>query len=209
MIGDVFCINGVYIPECEIETYLDSLVIYFEYDPRLLKFESASTDYEIIKLQDKFILKLIFDEMDFVLNQENEFTFCFTALLGSSKVTLLEVEENQDYNLVDFTNSTIRMEACDQPYRQVKLIVQTDFEPVLNENNLKINLSTEEEGQFEFLIIDINGKVIKQEYFTTNKDEYRQEEILIINLEDLPAGNYFIRMIAPSGKFITKQFVKV
>ena len=124
-------------------------------------------------------------------------------------ISKLEVVEDESYNVVDYINSDIEYISCDQPYRQVKLIVQTDFEPVLNENNLKINLSTEEEGQFEFLIIDINGKVIKQEYFTTNKDEYRQEEILIINLEDLPAGNYFIRMIAPSGKFYTKQFVKV
>ncbi len=209
MIGDEFCINGVFIPECEIETYLNNIQIYFEYDPRLLKFESASTDYEIIKLQEKYILKLKFDEMEFILNQENEFDFCFTALLGNSKVTVLEVEENDDYNLIDYTNSNISFISCDQPFRQIKLIIKTDFEVSIINEELKINLSTEESGQFEFIIIDLNGKILQTTNFTTNKDEYLKEEILIINLEDLPSGSYFIRMITPNGKFYTKQFIKV
>ena len=208
-LGESFCINGVFLPECEFETYLKNIKIYFEYDSRLLRFESASTNYDIIEGNDTNILVLTFEEIDFIINEANEFSFCFTGLLGNSKVTVLEVEENDDYNLIDYTNSNISFISCDQPFRQIKLIIKTDFKVSIINEELKINLSTEESGQFEFIIIDLNGKILQTTNFTTNKDEYLKEEILIINLEDLPSGSYFIRMITPNGKFYTKQFIKV
>jgi hypothetical protein len=208
-IGDEFCINGVFIPECELDTYLKTLVIFFEYDPRLIKFVSSSTKYEIIKSNDKYILKLTFEEMEFILNQENKFDFCFVALLGNSKVTVLEVEENDNYNLIDYTNSNISFISCDQPFRQIKLIIQTDFEATFDKNELKINLQTEEQGTFQFFIFDLNGSIVKTINFSTSKNEYIKEEVLNINLEDLSSGNYFIRMISPNGKNYTKQFIKV
>lgn len=208
-IGESFCINGVFIPECEIETYLNNILIYFEYDPRLLRFDSATTDFDIIPRQSKNILVLKFDKTDFIINEENEFSFCFTALLGSSKVTVLEVEEDESYNLIDFTNSNINFLSCDQPFRQIDLMLLTSFNFTISDENLmSIQLTTEEVGLFQFQIIDLNGRILNTESFITSKDEYVNEEVINIDLQSLSLGNYFIRMISPNGKTYTLKFVK-
>ena len=40
-IGKDFCINGIFVPECELNSYLDEIKLYFKFDPKLLKFKSS------------------------------------------------------------------------------------------------------------------------------------------------------------------------
>lgn len=213
-IGDTFCIIGTYIPECSDTTILNKLEIYFEYDPKLMSYLSAtSSTYSIVSKGDKFLLKLIFDNAIVKLNTSNEFSFCFRSLLGNSLnpdiSVFSDVSTKESYNLIDYINSKIEYISCDQIFRQIDLITMTDFEAVLNIRNLSINLSTEEQGIFKFIVIDINGNIVKQQDYTTSKNEYNFEEIFQLDLSNLASGIYNIRMTSPSGKYYTKRIILV
>jgi hypothetical protein len=213
-LGDTFCINGTFIPECADDSFLDKLNIYFEYDPFLMSFLSTSSStYSIIQNKEKSILKLTFDSKDLLVNQANEFSFCFRSLLGDSKYPVINVLDNDEskisYSLIDSINSNIEYISCDQPFRQIKWVIVTDFEAILVNRNLSIRLATEEEGLFKFIIVDVNGQIVKQQDYNTSKSKYSYEEIFQIDLSDISSGVYNIRMTSPSGKYYTKRIILV
>jgi len=213
-LGDTFCINGTFIPECADDSFLDKLNIYFEYDPFLMSFLSTSSStYSIIQNKEKSILKLTFDSKDLLVNQANEFNFCFRSLLGNSKFPVINVLDNDEskisYSLIDSINSNIEYISCDQPFRQIKMVIVTDFEAILVNSNLSIKLATEEKGLFKFIIVDVNGQIVKQKDYNTSKSKYSYEEIFQIDLSDISSGVYNIRMTSPSGKYYTKRIILV
>jgi len=212
-LGDDFCVNGTMIPKCSDSTYLKDINISLRYNPRLMKFKSSSLEYNLEENSEYNIITLRFEESEINLDEINNFSLCFTSMLGESLYTTIEVvdskENNQDFVISDSINSNIQFVSCDQTFRLIELITLTDFEVILINKSLKISLSTSEEGTFTFILVDINGNIIKKEKYSTSKDNYFDEEIFQIDLSDISTGVYNIRMTSPSGKYYTKRIMIV
>lgn len=211
-LGDEYCINGEFIPTCPDSSRKGNLSLFFEYDSGLMNFKSSSTTAEQIKIDDKHILKLNYRSSEYILDEPNSFQLCFTALLGGDSLAKLTVYE--DINTIEEVcvsgkdSSIIKYEACILPYRNVKFLSETSFDIEKTDDEINILLSTEEEGTFRFVLIDINGSVVKDYNLTNTGNKYSNEIVVSWLLEDLAAGVYFVRMQTPGGEINTIKFVK-
>jgi len=211
-LGDEYCINGEFIPTCPDSTRKGELSLFFEYNANLMDFKSSSANASELQVDNKNILKLEYDPSDYILDESNSFELCFTALLGGDSLTKLTVYEDintiEEVCVTQKDSSQIKYEACILPYRNVKFISETSFDIEKNDNELNILLSTEEEGTFRFVLIDINGSIVRDYSLTNNGNKYSNEVVVSWPLEDLAAGVYFVRMQAPGGAISSIKLVK-
>ena len=75
--------------------------------------------------------------------------------------------------------------------------------PVSNDN-LNINLTTNDEGNVDIIIIDATGKLIQ----STQKQIYAGSNQLAIDVSVIPSGFYQIVMKAPNKTFVTNFLLK-
>jgi hypothetical protein len=211
-LGDEYCITGEFIPTCPDSSRKSDLSLFFEYDSGLMNFKSSSTTAEQIEIDDKNILKLDYRASEYNLDESNIFQLCFTALLGGDSLTKLTVYEDintiEEVCVTQKDSSQIKYEACILPYRNVKFISETSFDIEKNDNELNILLSTEEEGTFRFVLVDVSGSVVKDYSLTNTGNKYSNEVVVSWLLEDLAAGVYFVRMQTPGGAISSIKFVK-
>ncbi len=211
-LGDEYCINGEFIPTCPDSSRKGDLSLFFEYNPNLMHFKSSSANASKLQVDNKNILKLEYSPNDYILDEPNSFQLCFTALLGGDSLTKLTVYEDintiEEVCVTQKDSTQIKYEACILPYRNVKFISETSFDIEKNDNELSVLLSTEEEGTFRFVLIDINGSIVRDYSLTNNGNKYSNEVVVSWLLEDLAAGVYFVRMQAPGGAISSIKLVK-
>lgn len=211
-LGDDYCLEGEFTPVCSDSSRKKDISLYFEYHPSLMRLNSTSSDSEELLIDDRNVIKLSIDESEYELDKPNKFELCFTALLGSDSLTSLKVFENsitQQEICVDIKDSsTIKYEACVLPYRSVVFLTATEFFVEEIENEIVISLSTEEEGDFRFVISDVNGGSIEEFSYTNSNGRITKAEIYNYSTSELAAGVYFIRMQTPGGKVRSIKFVK-
>jgi hypothetical protein len=211
-LGHDYCLEGEFTPVCSDSSRKKDISLYFEYDPSLMRLNSTSSDSEELLIDDRNVIKLSIDESEYELDKPNKFELCFTALLGSDSLTSLKVFENsitQQETCVDIKDSsTIKYEACVLPYRSVVFLTATEFFVEELENKIVISLSTEEQGNFRFVISDVNGSSVEEFNYTNNNGRITKAEVYNYSTNELAAGVYFIRMQSPSGKVRSIKFVK-
>lgn len=212
-LGNGFCINASFFPSCADSTVLRGVSLYFEYDPYLMNFVTASTNSQIISNGEKNILRLYYDASNIKLNEFNNINICFTALLGNNDIAKLTQYEDENTKkelcVIGADSATITYLACSFPIRRVKFTTLTQFDAVYDDNKVKVSISTEETGLFKFVLLDPAGRIIKQDSFSTTKDKYENEEVVYFDANDLSTGVYFVRMQTPVGKIETQKLLIV
>jgi hypothetical protein len=212
-LGEGYCINASFYPTCIDSTILNGLSLYFEYDPYLMKFVTASASSQIISNGDMNILRLDYDASAIKLDVFNNINICFTALLGSTDIAKLTQYEDEktkeELCVIGADSATITYLACNFPIRKIRLTSLTSFDPVYTDNKVTVSLSTEEKGLFRFVMLDPAGRIIKQESFTTTKDKYDNEKVVYFDASDISSGAYFVRMQTPAGKIATLKLLIV
>lgn len=203
-LGKGYCINASFVPTCTDSTILNGISLYFEYDPYLMKFVTASASSQIISNGDLNILRLDYEASAIKLDVFNNINICFTALLGSTdKAKLTQYEDEitkEELCVIGADSATITYLACNFPIRRIRLTSLSSFDAVYIDSKVAVSLSTEEKGLFKFVMLDPKGIIIKEESFTTTKDKYENEEVVYFDASDISSGAYFVRMQTPAGK---------
>ncbi|PKL78431.1 MAG: hypothetical protein CVV25_11695 [Ignavibacteriae bacterium HGW-Ignavibacteriae-4] len=212
-LGEKFCVDGEFIPVCnEEETILD-FSLYFEYNPTLMQIISASTDYQLIEKEGKSIIKMNFDDSSIIQKERNKFSLCFLALLGDNNLAELIAYTDEDIAkeicLNEASKTTITYESCTFPLRRVIFASVTSFVAEVKVDKIALMLSTEQQGEYKFVLLDGTGRIIKQESYTTTKDKYEYEEVAYFEINDISSGVYFVRMQTPEGKIVTQKILIV
>lgn len=212
-LGKGFCINASYVPNCADSTLLKGISLYFEYDPTLMDFVTASTSSQIISNGDMNILRLDYDANAIKLSVFNNINICFRSLLGSTDIAKLTQYEDEktkeELCVIGADSATITYLACNFAFRKITFSSLTQFDAVYYDNSIALKLSTEETGLFKFVLLDPAGRIIKQVSFTTTKDKYENEEVAYFDASDISSGAYFVRMQTPSGKIETLKLLIV
>lgn len=210
-VGSEYCISGKFTPECPDSTRKTDISLYFEYNPELMYFVSASAKSNLKNLGNQSIVELVYESEKYRLGEANDFSICFLALLSSDSIAQLTIYEDEQTieKICVSTSDTaeIYYQACALPLRNVIFLTLTSFEAKLIQKEVKIFLSTEETGIFQFVIADINGSVVKDYDFESQTSKYSNEEIFSFDLSDLSAGVYFVRMRTPSGKITSQKII--
>ncbi len=210
-LGQQFCVDGEFVPTCQDDESIVDFSLYFEYNSELMELISASTDYQLIDRNDINIVKLNFEDSSVLKNEKNPFSVCFVALLGDTNVAELRVytdeETEKEICMNDISKTTINYESCTFPFRRIVFTSVTSFLSEVNQDRIIIKLSTEEQGNFRFVLLDATGRIIKQESYSTNKDKYENEEVTYFDLSEISSGVYFVRMQTPGGKITTQKIL--
>lgn len=208
-IGDDYCVSGELIPLCEEGDYIGELSLYFEYNPDLMDVISASTDYQLLQRNEKNIIKLNFEDKVLNKNERNDFSVCFTALLGDTNATELLVYSDEEINidlcLEDTSIAVINYDACIFSLRKVEFFNGSYFEAIVETNRISVQLTTDETGTFRFVLTDMAGKVIKDEIYITTKNKYEKEEVIHFDLDHISSGAYILKMQSPIGTITTQK----
>ena len=212
-LGEGYCLNASYFPSCADSTILKGISLYFEYDPNLMGFVSASASSQIIRNGDKNILRLDYEANAIKLNVFNNIHLCFKALLGNTDIAKLTQYEDentkQELCVISADSATITYLACSFPIRKVKFTSLSQFDAVYNDNNIAVRLSTEETGLFKFVLTNMSGGIVKQDNFITSKVKYENENVLNMDVSDVSSGAYLLKMQTPEGKIQTIKILIV
>jgi hypothetical protein len=60
---------------------------------------------------------------------------------------------------------------------------------------------------FKFVLTNLQGSIVKQDKYTTNKAKYENETILNIDISDVSSGVYLLKMQTPDGRIITQKIM--
>jgi len=78
------------------------------------------------------------------------------------------------------------------------------FPTLTRSNSVTIALHAEIEGSLTLELVDANGQLIRQQQLQGGTSDFNEQ----LNVTDLATGQYYVRIIAPDGRYVTKSFVK-
>ncbi len=207
-LADKFCIKGSLLTQCNSLPLPDTLQVLFKIPTKLFKVISASEDYILTKSNNYNNLLIKFPAQKLTNNQTYNFDICLVSLLADTLQSDFSAsEDTSQYILIENDPSFITLTMCSDKLRLVNFINLTSFDLNVMNDKVNIYLTTEERGEYEFIIIDINGHPVAFNKFITSKDYYNNEFIQSFDISQLSSGHYFLRMKSPYGVLISKSIV--